>query len=75
MKDLGELRYFFIIKVSRSKKDIFLSQRKYVFDLLNETGIITCSPTSTPMGENLKLHWHSDQVFINIEHYLDLLMC
>ena len=28
----------------------------------------TCSPTSTFMEENLKLHVHSDQVSTNIEH-------
>ncbi|KAL6325861.1 hypothetical protein AAG906_031094 [Vitis piasezkii] len=37
-KDLGELKYFLGIEVSRSKKRIFLSQRKYVLDLLEETG-------------------------------------
>ncbi|RVW98450.1 Retrovirus-related Pol polyprotein from transposon RE1 [Vitis vinifera] len=33
-KDLGELKYFLGIEVSRSKKGMFLSQRKYVLDLL-----------------------------------------
>ncbi|RVW25707.1 Retrovirus-related Pol polyprotein from transposon RE1 [Vitis vinifera] len=36
-KDLGELKYFLGIEVSRSKKGMFLSQRKYVLDLLKET--------------------------------------
>ncbi|RVW66431.1 Retrovirus-related Pol polyprotein from transposon TNT 1-94 [Vitis vinifera] len=33
-KDLGELKYFLGIEVSRSKKGMFLSQRKYVLDCL-----------------------------------------
>ena len=37
-KDLGMLRYFLGIEVMRSKHGIFSSQRKYVFDLLSETG-------------------------------------
>ena len=37
-KDLRMLRYFLGIEVMRSKRGIFLSQRKYVFDLLSETG-------------------------------------
>jgi hypothetical protein len=69
MKDLGELKYFLGIEVSRSKKGIFLSQRKYALDLLNETGMIACSPASTPMEENLKLCVHSNQVLANKERY------
>ena len=38
MKDLGTLKYFLGIEVSRSKHKLFLSQRKYTLDLLNETG-------------------------------------
>ena len=37
IKDLGKLKYFLGIKVARSNKGIFLSQRKYVLDLLKET--------------------------------------
>ena len=73
MKDLGELNYFLGIKVSRSKKSIFLSQRKYALDLLNETSMTTCSPTNTPMEENLKLCVHSNQVPTNKEHYQRLI--
>ena len=34
MKDIGHLKYFFGIEVSRSSEGIFLSQIKYVLDLL-----------------------------------------
>jgi len=37
MKQLGDLKYFLGIEVARSKHGIFLSQRKYVLDLLTET--------------------------------------
>ena len=48
-KDLGMLRYFLGIEVMRSKHGIFLSQRKYVFDLLYETGKLRVKPCNSPM--------------------------
>ena len=50
-KDLGMLKYFLGVEVMRSKRDILLSQRKYVLDLLSETrklGVKLCSAPSTP---------------------------
>ena len=54
-KDLGMLRYFLGIEVMRSKHGIFLSQRKYVFDLLSETGKLGAKPCSSPMAPDLHL--------------------
>jgi hypothetical protein len=52
VKDLGPLRYFLGIKIARSPKGIVLSQRKYVLDLLTETGMLGCRPCSTPIDKN-----------------------
>ena len=38
VKDLGQLKYFLGIEIARNPKGIVLSQRKYVLDLLSETG-------------------------------------
>ncbi|CAH9148698.1 unnamed protein product [Cuscuta epithymum] len=54
-KDLGSLKYFLGIEVTRSKKGIFLSQRKYVLDLLTETGKLGAKPNTTPMVPNVQL--------------------
>ena len=32
-----------------------MSQRKYVLDILEETGMIDCKPIDTPMDLNVKL--------------------
>ena len=37
IKDLGELKYFLGIEFSRSKRGIFMSQRKYALDILQDT--------------------------------------
>ena len=47
IKDLGALKYFFGMEFARSKKDVFVSQRKYVLDLLSETGMIGCKIAET----------------------------
>ena len=47
MKDLGPLKYFLGIKVSRTKQRLFLSQRKYTLDLLVEIGNSACKLVDT----------------------------
>ena len=49
IKDLGNLKYFLGMEIARSRKGIFVSQRKYVLDLLKETRMLGCKPTHTPM--------------------------
>ncbi|CAM8957622.1 unnamed protein product [Rhodiola kirilowii] len=56
------------VEVSRSKKGIFLSQRKYVLDLLSETGKIGAKPCSTPMIPHLQLT-KSGELFDDPERY------
>ena len=55
IKDLGTLKYFLIMEFARSKEGIFVNQRKYVLDLLNEMGLLECKPAETPIELNLKL--------------------
>ena len=55
MKDLGMLKYFLGVEVNRSKRGIFLSQRKYVLDLLIEIGKLEAKPCSVSMISNSQL--------------------
>jgi hypothetical protein len=52
VKDLGFLHYFLGIEVVYGPQGIYLSQRKYVLDLLAETGMLGCKPASTPIELN-----------------------
>ena len=47
--------YFLSMEVARSKKEIAISQREYVLDLLKETRLLGCKPISTPIDPNHNL--------------------
>ena len=49
------LRYFLGIEVMRSKRGIFLSERKYMFDLLSETRKLGIKPCISPMVPSVHL--------------------
>lgn len=55
IKDLGHLKYFLGIEVAHSPEGLFLTQRKYTLDILNETGMIGAKPCGFPMEQNHKL--------------------
>ena len=49
------LRYFLGIEFMRNKHEIFLSQWKYVFDLLFEIGKLRVKPCNFPMASGVHL--------------------
>lgn len=69
IKDLGCLRYFLRIKVARSKQGIFISQRKYILDLLKETGMLGCKPADTPMDPTKKIGTEARSAPVDIGRY------
>lgn len=54
MKDL-ELRYFLGIEVERNKDGIYLNQRKYTLELLEEAGMTNAKLVATPLDPKVKL--------------------
>ncbi|RDY07758.1 putative mitochondrial protein, partial [Mucuna pruriens] len=55
MKDLEKLKYFLGIEVTYSKQGIFISQRKYVLDLLTKTGKLGCKTSGVPIKQNHRI--------------------
>ena len=49
------LKYFLSVEVMGSNRGIFLSQRKYVMDLLSETRKLAAKPCQFPMARRLHL--------------------
>ena len=69
IKTLGRLKYFLGIEVAHSKKGIFISQQKYITDLLKETGKTACRPASTPVDPNIKLGSAEEDIAVDKEMY------
>jgi hypothetical protein len=57
------------MEVARSRKGIYVSQRKYVLDLLKETGMIGCKPADTPMDSTKKIGVENDSILVDRERY------
>lgn len=69
MKDLGQLKHFLRIEVFRSRNGIFICQRKYISDLLVETGLVGCKPATTPIMMNHGLQTGEGQAGVDQGQY------
>ncbi|GKD89584.1 ribonuclease H-like domain-containing protein [Tanacetum coccineum] len=55
LTDLGALNYFLGISVVRHSSELFLSQKKYVLQLLERAHMVNCNPSRTPVDTDSKL--------------------
>ncbi|XP_073058680.1 uncharacterized protein [Primulina eburnea] len=70
LKHLGDLSYFLGIEVSRPTRDtLFLSQAKYIQDLLSKTKMDKAKSLPTPMISSLKLSTREGDPFEDITLY------
>lgn len=67
------MRFFLGFEIARSRKGIFLNQRKYTLELLEETGLLACKPSSVPFDPNLKLSNSTGQALQDPSSYRQLI--
>ncbi|CAN1319890.1 Retrovirus-related Pol polyprotein from transposon RE1, partial [Linum perenne] len=69
VKDLGILKYFLGMEFARSTNGLVVNQRKYILDLLRDTGLTGCKPAETPMEANEKLRQSTGEEVKDKERY------
>nr|GEY56752.1 uncharacterized mitochondrial protein AtMg00810-like [Tanacetum cinerariifolium] len=55
LKDLGDLHYFLGLEVTKAEAGMFVSQKKYNMEMLQEADVMHSKPYKLPMDPNLKL--------------------
>lgn len=72
MSNMGLLHYFLSLKVKQGVDEIFISQRKYVVDLLKRVNLFNCKPATTPMNTNENLELEDGTEEANAKKYRSL---
>ena len=55
MSLMGELTFFLGLQIKQLDDDIFISQGKYINDLLKKFAFADCKPIGTPMQSTIKI--------------------
>lgn len=58
IKDLGKLRFFLGFEIAHSKSGIFLNQRNYTLELLEDNGFLASKSSFVSFDPNIKLLVH-----------------
>ena len=69
IKFLGKMRYFLGIKAAYFNQGIFISQYMYTLDLIKETNMMDCKPSSNSVDPNTKLSLHEEDSPTNKRYY------
>lgn len=69
LKDLGISKYFLGIEVACSPSGIYLSQRKYVLDILKEIGLLGTKPYAFLIKQNHQLVLDKSELLTDVAAY------
>ena len=61
MKDLGPLNYFLVVEVSSYADDYYLTQAKYISDMISQDIITDSKIVDTPIEYNCRLNSHDSK--------------
>ena len=69
MSMMGELIYFLDLQVKQVKDGIFISQTKYIYDIIKKFDLTDCSYDKTPMTTATKLELNTKESKVDISSY------
>jgi hypothetical protein len=73
MSLLGELSFFLGLQICQINQGIFISQTKYIREMLKRFGMEYCKPINTPMKTSCKLRKYDDSKSTNQRHYRSMI--
>ncbi|GJX93574.1 putative ribonuclease H-like domain-containing protein [Tanacetum coccineum] len=73
MSSMGELTFFLGLQVEQRKDGIFLSQDKYVYDILKKFGFTTMKTASTPMETHKSLSSNAAEPDVDVHLYRSMI--
>jgi hypothetical protein len=73
MSMMGELKYFLGFQVKQLQDGTFISQTKYIQDILNKFGMKGAKPIKTPLGTNGHLDLDTGGKFVDHKVYRSMI--
>jgi hypothetical protein len=73
MSMMGELKYFLGFQVKQLQEGAFISQTKYIQDILNKFGMKDAKPIKTPMGTNGHLDLDTGGISVDQKVYRSMI--
>jgi hypothetical protein len=73
MSLLGELSFFLGLQICQRNQGIFISQTKYIREMLKRFGMEDCKPVNTPMQTSCKLSKYDDSKSTDQRQYRSMI--
>jgi hypothetical protein len=73
MSLIGELSFFMGLRICQSNQGIFISQTKYIKEMLKRFRMEDCKPDNTPMQTSCKLSKDDDSKSIDHRQYMSMI--
>jgi hypothetical protein len=73
MSMMGELKYFLGFQIKQLQEGTFISQTKYIQDILKKFGMKNDKPIKTPMGTNEHLNLDMGGKFVDQKIYRSMI--